>query len=369
MQGRRAIGTAAWLLGCVVVAGCGDDGGGGGSVTLDEYGAGTAAATCEIFEECYGTDLLETFAGADCVGRFSRIYDEAVVPQLEAAIAAGTITYDGGRAAACLDALESAGCGIVDRMPPPPCDEALVGTVAPGGACALNEECSGDSYCRIEAACPGTCQARVSSGAPCSADDACQAGLRCFDGACQAAAGEGAACGGPSGIECAGGLVCIGAQDAGAGTPGRTGNCQPVTTVQIGAVGDLCDFQGGMLCQPGLSCALTGVSGGTTPVFECVAAASSGGTCNLGFPDPCPFDHTCEGVMPGMGDFEGTCTPLPGAGEPCRSGRCADGTRCASDDTCRTVQGLGGACTEDADCFSGYCDAGACAEAVLCTER
>lgn len=364
----RQAGAIAIVAALLVTSGCGDDGGGGGSITLDEFGSESAETICDTFEACYGAELLESFAGSDCVGRFSAAYAQALVPQLEAAIAAGTVVYDGERASACIEAQRAAGCGLVDRVATPACEETFAGTVEAGGPCALNEECAGDSYCRIEGACPGTCQARVGSGATCSADDACQPGLRCFDGTCQAAARAGAACGGASGIECAGGLVCMGARDATPMNPAVSGTCRTLAEVQVGELGDLCDLDAGMLCQSGLACALTGVSGGTMAVFECVAAASSGATCNLGFPDPCPFDHTCEGVMPAMGVFEGTCTPLPGDGEPCRNNQCSEGNRCAAG-TCRAVRGLGGACTESADCISTYCDAGVCAEAVLCTDR
>ena len=359
MQRGRAIAIVLALSGLVAIAGCDE---GGGSLTLEEYGNGNAETLCAALQACYGSDLLELFAGADCVGRFSSTYQQAVVPQLEAAIAGGTLVYDGARARECIDRMRAAGCDLVDRVSIEACEETLVGTVEPGGPCALGEECAGDSYCRIEAACPGTCQARVASGSACSSDDACQGGLRCFGGTCQAPARATAACGGPSGIECAGGLVCLG------GDASPPGTCRTLADAQAGALGAVCDPDTSMLCEPGLTCALTGVSGGTTPVWECGAAASAGAACNLGFPEHCPFDHTCEGVMPATLDFEGTCTPLPRDGEACRNDQCADGARCAGG-TCRAVRGLGGACMADADCISTYCDAGVCAEGVLCTER
>ncbi|UJR80023.1 hypothetical protein [Sandaracinus amylolyticus] len=366
MREGRAIGIAAWLAVCAWTTGCDE---GGGSITLDEYGAESAEATCATIERCYGPDLVEALAGPDCVGSAQRTLEQASLPQIEAAIAAGTVQYDGAAARECVDAVADASCAAIDRASLPACEDAFVGTVAAGGACALDEECAGDAFCRIELTCPGTCQARVPSGSACEGDDECQAALRCLGGTCQAPAREGAACGGGTEIECAAGLVCLGQQEPSATMPeGRTGLCRSLPATQTAAIGATCDPDNGPLCVSGVSCALIGVTAGTTPVFECVAASTSGGACNLGFPDPCPFDHTCEGVDLAMGDFEGTCVALPRAGEPCPNNRCGRDAWCSSG-TCRAVQSIGSACTSDADCFSGFCDGGTCAEGVLCTER
>jgi len=101
-------------------------------------------------------------------------------------------------------------------------------------------------------------------------------------------------------------------------------------------------------------------------VFECVGASSSGGTCNLGFPDPCPSGEACD-AMPFMagGSFEGSCQALPVAGEPCDQGRCVPGSTCDGT-TCRATQHLGGACTADGECYSGNCDGTTCVDGALC---
>lgn len=364
---RSAFLLPACALATIAAAGCGGGDGGGGP-TLDEFGSRNASTICEALIGCYGADIVELFVGPDCQRTFLSLWDQAQRPRLEEAIARGSVTYDASRADACLAAVAAAGCGAIDRPSLPDCEAALAGTIAPGGACSIDEECMGDSYCRTDAACPGTCQARVASGSACTSDAACQAGLRCAGGTCQAPARAGAACEGPTMIQCAGGLLCLGASAGGAGMPARAGACRAIDAVRSAALGDLCDPQSseGPLCMAGLSCALTGVSGGTMPVFECESEASSGGPCHLGVPDPCPTGEFCDGVMPFMGDFDGTCTALPGSGEPCQGGRCAEGLRCNAASTCTPVSDVGGACSEGADCYSGSCEGGTCVEGMLC---
>lgn len=373
MRHGRAV-VIVGLAGLAMLGGCAEE---GTSLTLAEYGTAAAEAVCDTTQACYGDALLEAFggpacttfescpgtetlaayAGPDCADRVAAQFRQAIAPQLEAAIASGTVVFDGDRARECVEELRAAGCGLVDRVAIEACEQTLVGSVPLGGACALTEECAGDSYCRTDAACPGTCEARVGSGAACSSDEACEAGLRCFGGTCQAPAGATAACGGPSMIGCAGGLVCLDER------------CRPLGEVQVATLGMACDLAEA-LCEPGLSCAMVGVSDVGGGTFECVGPASAGGSCHLGFPDPCPSGHVCRVSSSVPGNVEGSCTPLPGDGEACLDGteECATGTRCVSG-TCRAARGLGGACSADADCISAHCDDGVCAESVLCTDR
>lgn len=357
--------TTIAVASIAALAGCG--GNGGGSLTIEEFGDRSPTVTCGILLDCYGQDLLESFLTTDCESQFGAMYDEAQLPRYQAAIDAGTILYHGDRAQACLDEIEAAGCGALDRVAVPSCEATLEGTIASGGACSINEECAGDAYCQTSAmTCGGTCQAQAGAGAVCDGDDACQPGLKCFDGACRTPAGAGAPCEGSDGVGCAGGLVCIGAMDAPPGGEPVAGECMAITDAQTEALGATCDIQGGPFCQPGLTCALTGVAG-TTPVFECVGASSSGGTCNLGFPDPCPTGEYCD-AMPFMmgGSFEGTCQALPGGGEACMDGRCAPGHTCDGTSTCRAIQHVGGACGSSSECYSGVCEGGTCVEGALC---
>ena len=339
-------------------------------LTLDEYGLETARAFCDVFEACYGPTVTELFAGSDCEGRYAAFFADQALPRWEAAVANGSVTFDGARAAACVRALREAGCGLVDRVALADCDAAFVGTAAAGDACSIDEQCDGDSFCRIDGMCPGSCQARVDAGSACRADGDCQSGLRCFAGSCRAPAGPSAACGGDTGIQCRGGLICLGEQAASSGMPARTGSCTDPATVLIGTEGASCELSArGPLCAEGLSCALTGVMG-TSGVFECRAEAPRDGACFLALPDMCPPDQYCDaqpfaGGM--LGRFEGTCVLLPDDGAPCAgdAGRCAEGLGCVSG-TCRAPQAVGFACAVGGECRSGQCESGVCVTASLC---
>lgn len=350
----RTIAAAALVL---VLVGCGGD----PYLTLEQFAEQSPALTCAQLRECYGDGLIEVFS-ADCETDFGSRYLEMQLPRLQAAVAVGTVEYDGARAQACLDAIDAAGCAVGDRPALAACDDMLTGTVASGGACSIEPECAGDAFCQIAiGSCGGSCQARASSGSPCTTSEGCQAGLECYGGVCRTPAGVGASCQGSDAVECAGGLLCVGAM---AGPTPAAGECQALATVLSGGLGEGCDLQGGPYCQPGLSCALTGVDG-TTPVFECVGPSSSGGACHLSLPDACPSGEACDATPLTGGGFDGTCQPLPVAGEPCRQNRCAAGHACFGDG-CRALQHVGGACTIDGECYSGSCDGTACVEGALC---
>lgn len=356
-------GTLIALLGsAAVIVGCN----GGGSVPLSELGARTAETYCGLLDQCYGPDLLEAFTGGNCVATFQRTFDEQTLPQFEQAIAEGTLRYDGARAAGCLDQLEAAGCGFIDRPELSECEAALEGTIALGGACSINEECTGTAFCAMDTMCPGTCQARVAPGTACEDDGACGSGLRCFDGTCRSPALADAPCGGGTNPDCAGGLICRGEMEAPPGGTGTSGTCVSPASIMTAPLGEACNPSEGPFCQSGLSCALTGVTGGTTPNFVCVAASTSGGTCNVSFPDMCPAGQICD-AMPFVegGSFDGTCQPLPTDGEACVQSRCAAGHRCDGA-TCQAIGSVGAACESGADCYSASCDAGVCALAELC---
>jgi hypothetical protein len=72
-----------------------------------------------------------------------------------------------------------------------------------------------------------------------------------------------------------------------------------------------------------------------------------GDPCNQGW--ECTTDH-CEG---GSMMSEGTCGPLPGAGEDC-SVTCAEGYYCDFH-TCEPILTDGESCHSHRDCSSGFC--------------
>ena len=233
----------------------------------------------------------------------------------------------------------------------PECSQMLVGTVAPGGACRLREECAGAenwaAWCDRQASCPGVCRVLPAEGEPCV--DAygiatcrwpflCGGGFRCTAG------GEGDDC--SDSRDCWPPLTCL--SD---GTRRRCGG--------YAAVGEECALSIG--CAPGLYCISN----------QCVSPADANQVCDS---RPCgdgmrcaegrcghivELGDTCDGVSrvcaPLLTCLDGQCTPLPAAGENCDwascvEGRCIDGT-CTllpSGERCDPASALG-------EC-EGYCD-------------
>lgn len=364
---RSNLALFSLVLFSLALAGCPSSTTPGSDVPIERLGAQYGNVTCEVIRDCYGDAIVALISGATtqaaCEMRAEAGYLNAALPRYQAAIAMGTMSYDATQAGACIDALRAEGCAVVSARTPPECDRLFVGHVATGGACALDEECQGDAYCSITAACPGTCQAYGGSGAACTRDQACQSGLRCGNGTCQAPGGVGASCQGTTGVECAGGLICQG------GSTTRTGTCASVDAVFVGTMGAACNPQNGQLCMDGLSCIVASATSQT-----CGTGGLSVGTaCTLALPDQCAPGSYCEGpsltALPPV--FTGTCRALPIDGMPCATvvagQSCADGAVCgASDRACHQVHANGGSCIDDSGCYSGLCRSGTCAVPTYC---
>jgi hypothetical protein len=343
-----------------------------GGVALEDLPQQYAAAFCDPIGECTeGAGGRGLFFGLECEAFFAGTVRNTTVPGWTTVLERGTVGYDEGMAAACLDGVRGLGCDAFIGAPPPECDEIFTGTVEEGGPCSLSEECAGDAWCE-GADCPGspgTCTARKGSGAECGGDEECTTGLVCEGGTCGSPESRsGGACGAGSDLTCPLDEICVGA-DAETMTPGT---CTPRSEVQTGALGEPCDaLDRSALCQPDLRCALTG--GGMAGLqFECVEPVSAGAPCHIASPSMCPEDQYCD-AEPLMGVFEGTCVPLPTEGMACATsldGSCAAGLRCArdgeGDGTCVRVKDNGAACALDDECFSGRCVSGTCAAPELC---
>lgn len=358
---RIASGSSV-ALALVAAAGCSSST--PASTPIESLGASYAGVSCQLIHDCYGDALLSALTGStdttSCENRAEQAYTNGALPRFQAAIAMGTMTYDGTHAQACIDALRALGCNAVTSRTPAACDALFVGTVAAGGACAINEECAGDAYCNTSAGCPGTCQARGGSATTCSGDEACQSGLRCAHGSCQAPAGDGASCQGAEGVDCAGGLICVGGSSTTAGT------CGAPSTVFAGASGATCNLQMSQFCQAGLSCVVEGAQMQTCQMD----GLADGTTCHISVPDQCANGSYCSGTSLGTGDLEGTCAPLPTSGA-CATvilgARCAEGYVCDETTTeCVELHDNGESCTGNAACASGVCTGGSCVAPAYC---
>jgi hypothetical protein len=334
-------------------------------VALDDAPAALADAYCSTLQRCLGP-LADLFLGGDsCSGELARTFEDQGWNELSRAVEEGRVTYDGSKVPACLAALEARGCEDTNQRTIDECEAALSGTAKLGEACTVDEECEGAALCDRSASCPGECAPLHRAGEPCSADDMCVDGLACSDvtGLCARPAAAGDPCGGGVERDCQVGLFCVG-DDTANGTPGE---CAAIGSVFAGADGDACDIQQGQLCGDGLACVVvTDAATGDTAAnfhFECQPMAGPGDTCTVGLPDPCPSTHYCTARFE-LGEFEGTCAPLPKAGEPCQDtllgDRCASGAVCDPDGKCVARKRLGDPCQFAAMCYSGSCVGGAC---------
>ncbi len=230
-----------------------------------------------------GAEPLETAAGLITPG------SAALAPL----VAAGRIRLDTEALEACLAA--SAAC----TARPLSCLR-LVGTVAAGEACFLDDECAA-GFCDAPLGRCGHCVAPRAPGASCERGAQCGEGARCLHGRCllRVEVGTGEACDDPR---------------ADPAAPWRFAVCGGLDVCVDGR------------CQAGV------VEGACRQDAECLMSLCAEGRCRrprrrtLG--DACEaaaFDACEEGAC-----VLGRCARLPAAGEACPTGLCDDDAWCPS---------------------------------------
>ncbi len=325
------------------------------TLTQDQFEAEFTASACEAIEICAGETVARVFLGGagGCDAAFGAAYRNAAGPAYDMAIARGTVVFDPVQARACINALEANPCTLSNNGTAAlACQDVFEGTQPAGGACSINEECGVEQFCALTTACPGTCQARRTSGQDCSDERHCTAGLTCSaDGMCVAPPGIGAGC--TELGACPLGMLCNG------------GQCRPHEEVLVGTEGGSCSLMAGPLCLPGLSCVVDMVgAGGAT--FVCRAAVAAGAACRLGVPAQCPVGQACAETDAMRLDFDGVCAPVPSAeGDACDLSGCAEGLRC-TDEVCVRIRDNGEACETMEQCASSVCMGGVCVAPMLC---
>ncbi len=68
------------------------------------------------------------FANSDCVATFTKQFQEASYNDIQAAVTAGTVKYDGNLARTCADAISAGSCSVLDNNTPDSCQQALSGS-------------------------------------------------------------------------------------------------------------------------------------------------------------------------------------------------------------------------------------------------
>lgn len=273
----------------------------------------TPAAFCDAL---FGSYAVRFVACYHATAAYAAAYEDGgeSCAQMEALVASGRVQYSAASAAACLAAIQAAPCDGLEHALAltPACATLLAGTVAPGGACAVDEECAAGT-CVTTAECSGTCAAFLAAGAPCTA--------------------AAADCAPPLFCDVDGSGTCV------ANAPGAAGQaCGP----------------GELSCEPGLFC----------DAGRCRAKLAGGASCLavIGAAYPCAantFCHADSYLTPTRAE----CVPWVGAGAACGEwiGNCGPGLNCVSG-SCVAEPVIGEPCSATVTCLVGsWCDAGTCA--------
>jgi hypothetical protein len=335
-----------WIMLAAAISGCG--GGGGGPLTIEDYGAALVTAQCQVDVRC-GAAKSQSACEHDLTPMDT--------VSIAAAITAGKVTFDPDAAQMCVDATAQLPCdgnAMTNRTPVAGCADAIVGLANPGDPCQIDAECT-QGECQTpscgSACCTGMCLAVTTGlaiGTPCQQDTECVGGAFCqIDGsgnqACAALLVAGASC--FAGDQCDYGLQCLGG-DGRFNPPGMCG----------------AGPHAGDPCNDG-ACADVGVACNATST--CVQVGLAG--------DACDGETACSPLLICTG---GSCQEYPKVGEPCTVG-CASGAFCMiasglSVGTCVARQDNGATCATNAQCTSRYCDlpegsdAGTCADEPAC---
>ncbi len=339
----------------------GSSGSGGASgIALADVPAKLASTYCDLYAKCFGPVWSLFLPGEDCVTRTQKSIEDGSFSELQGEIDAGKVVYHADKAQGCLDALAARSCDQLLQRDTPACDATVEGTVDTGGDCTIDADCKGQAYCKAGATCPGKCAPLASAGTDCQSDEQCQDGLSCDNNTkkCVKPAAKGQACQGGSEPDCAPPLICLGNNNS----KGQTGTCMDPNAVFVSKAGQSCDIVNLKWCENGDPCVVQSVGAGGTLVASCGQKVAAGAACKAAVPDQCPSGQYCN-LQPQSVD--GTCTPLPTAGQPCAgsgSDQCGPYLRCdPASSTCKPLQRLGEACTDDMFCYSGHCASGGCA--------
>ncbi len=320
--------------------GGGGGGGGGGRTpsTPAQITSAYAGAVCDYMLRCNQTRTraaLLTSVGQPLLDR-----DECLstlsgpgtdLDRIKDALDAERVTFNADSYQACILVISTASCNA--PLNSSACDATLVGTVAVGGGCFIDEECqNGDNGeigdCTAQSDQCGTC---VLEPAPAELNEACDE------------------------QNCADGLVCT--ENVCVERPARTivgagDDCE--TEGQFDWTGT-CDRSSDLLCVASV-CTETQFSS------EAGTRCGDNGTlCEGGLVCPLPLGETAD--VP-------TCRAPAAIGEACvlleamHVVACVSGAYCDTDNgqVCTTRKANGESCSDDDQCMSNSCEEDQCAE-------
>lgn len=320
------------LLVCLLAA-CGGDGDGGGSISADEFDQRFADAVCNFYVNC---GLLENRSQCAQVELDGQSAAAAV-----AGVEAGTVIYDADAAASCLARFSSCERATVFGLTSAAaaaCSNVFRGTVPSGGACTNRAQCASEKCelaCDPGTCCEGTCVGDTPSLVYVNLGDACGNGKVCTDSTCDRTVSMCVALK-PLGSTCNEGFEC------------ESQLCNNDVCVEYVASGGACSSDDD--CEQfGDICSDTSKT--------CVAVGLTGDACVDS--DDCSPVYTCTSAK--------TCALGPFVGEPCESS-CVDNSYCdATTGACVARKADGATCVDEDEC-EGTCTLdGVCATSPLCT--
>jgi hypothetical protein len=358
-----------WLC---VVAGCSS---GGAFDSPADFENAVSNAFCSYNARCGYLGQSEVKQCQTDAANAAKMY-KPVYSSLDA-VNAHRLSYDSGKAQACIDAVGKAGCSTDSYYAlGDVCNFVYRGQVAVGGNCLGSFECKAGNWCDQGAnngttGCSGVCTANTATGQTCDANNPhCNDSDFCDDSGttavCKARAKVGQTC--SSTQRCLLGLYCKGYDQ---GPPEVPGSCSDLakegdtcstsfigtTNCQLGlwcddsdpnnmtckkpiANGQSCSSY--YACADGLDCigvAFDPNTGNLTTAGKCGPFLDVGKSCSSPGESGCPYDTTCSG---------GSCSPGPKAGDACdpsTTNGCTGNTYCDGNTSkCTTLVALGQAC-------------------------
>ena len=295
-------------------------------------------------------DLAHCEAELDCYG----------YTQLLASASQGDVLYDPGKVGACNARFLSDPCGFAFFLFTPDIFEVLQlcpGTITPqrtaGQSCVSTGECTQGLYCRKDSGCPGICTPFAKVGESCAGAAQCDPKLLCdssgptLTDVCQAQPKVGDPC--KAAGSCGSTENCP-ADPSICSNPNlwcdpASGTCKPGV-----ADGAMCGPAGSTATADSIACAS---NLWCDQVFLdkpgiCRVASGMGGPCSdVG----CALGLHCAGyVALGAGATLGKCVGLSSAGGPCNSSSDCQGGAYCGNGTCGGGKPFGAACQQDSDC-------------------
>lgn len=307
------------VLACFMAACGGDD----DSVSIDTLFDDIADAQCSFDVRC---GLMPD--AATCAE--SNVFEGNDLETLVARVKDKTVGFDSGAAADCVAFLRDEPCTFTGFNVHNPCGDIFTGSVAKGGACNVDFECSGLAACDLTdtncdpstACCAGTCgddPVLQQAGGPCNDNvNICDENLFCQvpaaggAGTCTALIAAGQAC--DDIFSCANPTYCNVDLATGMGgtciePAGTDETCDPNELIPCGDLTQFCD----------------------TAMLKCVDKSDVGGGCDGANGSECLGFASCTNMA---------CVADPSLGDTCDA---ANGPDCLGDLSC-----TGGACVAPA---------------------